>query len=139
MQRFKDEPNLCASLRIARHLIDDRGCLRIVNQEDCRGVAERGRDVVETRDREGGGAPIHSCRALALATSVRPIAPCVRALAAIAALYQMTEAMLSMIGTGKRRSASADVCGETLTAIVSRMASPKFGQDTTGGSGADDP
>jgi hypothetical protein len=38
-----------------------------------------------------------------------------------------------------QRSVNADVRGEALTAIVASKASPKFGQDTTGGSSADDP
>jgi hypothetical protein len=80
-------------------------------------------------------------RALALATSVRSIAPRVRALAAIARAMSDDEGQIvsAMAWKAAQRSTNADVRGEALTTIVASMASSKFGQDTTGGSSADNP
>jgi hypothetical protein len=80
-------------------------------------------------------------RALALATSVRSIAPRVRALAAIACVMPHEEGQVVYGAAWKaaQRSTSADVRGEALTALVVSMASPKFGQDTTGGLSGDNP
>ena len=69
-------------------------------------------------------------RALALATSVRSIAPRVRALAAIARAMPENEGRVIYDTAWKaaQRSANVDVRGEALTAITISMASPKVDQ-----------
>jgi hypothetical protein len=44
---------LRCALRIARDLVDDRGGLRLIDQQRRRRVAERGRDLMQAGDREG--------------------------------------------------------------------------------------
>jgi hypothetical protein len=73
-------------------------------------------------------------RALALATSVRSIAPRVRALAAIARALPDDEGQIVYATAWKaaQRSTSVDVRGEALTALAVSMVSPKFGYDQVG-------
>lgn len=70
-------------------------------------------------------------RALALATSVRSIAPRVRALAAIARVMLTDEGQIvyATAWEAAQRSTNADVRGEALTTIVVSLASSKFGPD----------
>jgi len=70
-------------------------------------------------------------RALALATSVRSIAPRVRALAAIVQALPDDEGQIVYATAWKaaQRSTNADVRGEALTTIAVSMASSKFGPD----------